>query len=122
MKIHVMLIAICAALVLLNSGASDTTTHPDEGPVYRVGSRLKSDSNDLQIFIATGSLENPMVTLADNDGYPVVKDYYARAVTWHHRKGISVTFRFDGPATGREMALNVMQKGMTNHYQVMAMD
>jgi hypothetical protein len=96
---------IYAGLLFITGCCSSPGTHLDGAHVYRVGCRITSDSNDLQIFIATGSKAYPMVTIADNDGYPAIKDFYARAVTLRGEDGISVTIRFEAPARGREIEL-----------------
>jgi len=89
--------------------------------VHRVICRATSTSSRLNIFIATGSLAQPLVTLADNNRYPPVHELYARPLNYRGRDGISVSVFFDGPALGKEIAVNVLQEGMTDHYEVMLM-
>lgn len=60
-----------------------------------------------------------MVTIADNDGYPTIKDFYARPATLRGEDGINVTLRFEAPARGRKLDLNVLQEGMTQDFEVL---
>jgi hypothetical protein len=73
----------------------------------------------LNVFIATGSLAQPLVTLADNNGYPPVHELYARSLKYRGMDGICVSVFFDGPAQGKEIAVNVLQEGMTSRYEAM---
>jgi hypothetical protein len=89
--------------------------------VYRIACRATSTSSHLNMFVATGSLAHPLVALADNNGYPPVRELYARPRKYRDLDGIGVSVFFDGPAQGKEIAVNVLQEGMTDHYEVMLM-
>ena len=120
MKIlHLKLVTICAGLLLITGCVSAPKTQLNATHVYRVPCRLTSGSHDLSIFIATGSKAHPIVTIADNAGYPAIKDFYARPATMRGEDGISITIRFEAPAKGREISLNVLQEGMTRNFEVM---
>ena len=73
------------------------------------------------MFVATGSLAHPLVALADNNGYPPVRELYARPLKYRGMEGFSISVFFDGPALGKEIAVNVLQQGMTSDYQLMLM-
>ncbi|MGA2139955.1 MAG: hypothetical protein ABSH14_13945 [Verrucomicrobiia bacterium] len=89
--------------------------------VYRITCRATSTSSHLNMFVATGSLAHPLVALADNNGYPPVRELYARPLKYRGMDGISISVFFDGPALGKEIAVNVLQQGMTSDYQLMLM-
>lgn len=108
--------------VIAGCATSKQATGPlPPAKVYRITSRATSTSSHLNIFIATGSLAQPLVTLADNNGYPPVHEIYARSRKYQDMDGFSVSVFFAGPAQGREIAVNVLQEGMTDHYEVMLM-
>lgn len=78
-----------------------------------------TSGNNLEVFIITNSLEAPIVTLADNDAYPHVRDYYARAETRQGFKGIHLSIRFEAsPANGKGFAVNIAQPGMNGNFAV----
>ncbi|MEP6664550.1 MAG: hypothetical protein ABJC04_12895 [Verrucomicrobiota bacterium] len=117
--LHIKLATICVGLMFITGCASVPKSRQTSIHVYRVRTTLTSGSHDLQIFIATGSSARPMVTIADNDGYPPIKDFYARPATLRGEDGINVTLRFEAPAQGRKLDLNVLQEGMTRNFEVM---
>ena len=119
-QLHIKLVAICAGVIFITGCVSVPKQQSTQIHVYRVPCRVTSSSDDLQIFIATGSRAHPIVTIADNDGYPPVKDFYARPAKMRGEDGISVTIRFEAPAKGRELALNVLQEGMSQNFEVMS--
>jgi len=109
-------------LVIAGCATSKQATGPlAPAMVYRVTCRATSTSSHLNIFIATGSLAQPLVTLADNNGYPPVHELYARPLTYRGKDGVGVSVFFGEPAQGREIAVNVLQEGMTDHYEVVLM-
>jgi hypothetical protein len=113
---------LTALLVIAGCATSKQTTGPlPPAKVHRVTCRATSTSSHLNIFIATGSLAQPLVTLADNNGYPPVHELYARPFKYRDTDGISVSVYFDGPAQGKEIAVNVLQQGMTDHFEVILM-
>lgn len=78
-----------------------------------------ASGNNLEVFIITNSLEAPILTLADNNGFPPVKDFYARARTYQGYNGIHLTIRFESsPASGRGFAVNIAQPGMNGNFPV----
>ncbi|MDA2478322.1 hypothetical protein ACS2TZ_26120 [Bacillus cereus group sp. Bce025] len=74
--------------------------------------------NNLEFFVITGSMEAPIVCLADNNGYPHVRDIYARQREHSGHHGVHVSVRFEGPAQGNALAVNIAQPGMTGDYTV----
>ncbi|OKP88992.1 hypothetical protein [Paenibacillus sp. P32E] len=78
-----------------------------------------ADGNNLDVFIITNSLEQPIVTLADKNGFPYVRDFYAKAIEHHGYKGIRLTLRFEGAARGgRGFAVNIALPGMNGNFAV----
>lgn len=71
--------------------------------------------NEFEFLVVTNSMKAPIVTLADNTGYPHVRDFYARESDKHHNRiGVHVHIRFEGPLDGEHgFAINVAQPGMT---------
>ena len=103
----------CLTTFALLTGCVSVCNSPSRGTqVYRIVCRLTGESNNLEIFIATGSTSQPIVTMADNNGYPRIVDFYARPAESRGKDGIHVTIRFDAPARGQELAINVLQEGM----------
>jgi hypothetical protein len=82
--------------------------------------------NNLEIFIVTGSLDDPIVTLRENNGYPPVQDFYARPKSYptdDNLKGIHISIRFNSRPEGGAFILNYAQEGMTpNGHSVIPMD
>lgn len=77
--------------------------------------------NNLEFYIVTGSLEEPIICLADNNGFPYVSDIYARAVLHPHgHEGIYVTVRFETEANGNGLAVNISQPNMSGDYSVIS--
>lgn len=72
----------------------------------------------LDFFVVTGSTQPPIVSLADNNGFPYVRDLYARGKEHQSLSGVHVTVRFDGDASGTGLAVNVAQPDMTGDYTV----
>jgi hypothetical protein len=106
-------------LVIASCATPKPATKPlPAAKVYRVTCRATSTSSHLNFFIATGSLAQPLVTLADNNGYPPVHELYARPRGYQGKDGISVSVYFAGLAQGKEIAVNVLQEGMTAHHEV----
>jgi hypothetical protein len=107
-------------LVIAGCATSKQATGPlPPAKIHRVTCRATSTSSHLNVFIATGSLAQPLVTLADNNGYPPVHELYARSLKYRGMDGICVSVFFDGPAQGKEIAVNILQEGMTDRYEVM---
>lgn len=77
-----------------------------------------STGDNLEFFIVTGSLEPPIVCLADNNGYPFVRDLYARQREYSGKKGVHVSVRFESKAHGITLAINLGQPGMAGDYTV----
>ncbi|MFT9371897.1 hypothetical protein [Paenibacillus polymyxa] len=78
-----------------------------------------ASDNNLNVFIITNSLEAPIVCLADNNGFPHVRDFYARARTYQGYNGVHLTIRFESsPANGRGFAVNIAQPGMNGNFSV----
>ena len=60
----------------------------------------------------TGSKEAPIVCLADNNGFPYVRDIYARSSEHDGHAGVHVSARFENEARGNELAINLSQPNM----------
>jgi hypothetical protein len=80
-----------------------------------VGNECAS-GNNLEFFVATGSMENPIVCAADNNGFPFVRDLYARPMHHEGQQGIHVSVRFEAAAHGNGFAVNVWQSAMTGPF------
>ena len=74
--------------------------------------------HNLDFFIITGSDETPIACLGDNNGYPSVRDFYARQHVYQTHKGVHVTINLEGPASGNEFAINIAQPGMSGDFTV----
>lgn len=72
----------------------------------------------LSFFVVTGSMAAPIVCLADNDGFPFVRDVYARPREHAGKQGVHIDVRFEQPAQGNGMAVNLSQPGMMGDYTV----
>ncbi len=72
----------------------------------------------LEFFIVTGSMEPPIVCLADNNGYPFVRDLYARQFTHQGKNGVHVSVRFESKAQGKTLAINLFQPNMAGDYTI----
>ena len=71
---------------------------------------MLAKGNNIDFFVRTDNLSPPVVTLGDNDGFPFVRDVYARARDFGGpKKGVHVTIRFEGPARGNKIAVNIFQ-------------
>jgi hypothetical protein len=80
-----------------------------------VGNETAS-GNRLEIFVETGSMETPLVSCADNNGFPEVHAIYARPASPQGLSGVHVTVVFDQMARGNGFAFNVWQPSMTGPY------
>ena len=69
--------------------------------VYRITCRATSTSSHLNMFVATGSLAHPLVALADNNGYPPVRELYARPLSIGAWRGLAFLSSSMGPRSGR---------------------
>ena len=79
-------------------------------PVVRVtADNASSTGNNLEFFVNTGSGDQPVVCLGDNNGYPAVLDLYARPAIKDGMNGVNVSVRFTAPANGNGLAVNVYQ-------------
>ncbi|MBA5716308.1 hypothetical protein DT035_16065 [Bacillus subtilis] len=76
--------------------------------------------DNFEFLVVTGSMHPPIVCLADNNGFPYVRDIYARASDKHHGKqGVHVSVRFEAPPVGGAgFALNLAQPGMEGDFTV----
>ncbi|MGY4761200.1 hypothetical protein ACVNS2_16560 [Paenibacillus caseinilyticus] len=79
--------------------------------------RLEMDArgasgDNLEFFFVTGSTAPPIVTLADNNGFPFVRDIYARGSNHDGKDGVHVTVRFESRASGNGLGINLSQPGM----------
>jgi hypothetical protein len=74
--------------------------------------------NVLDFFVATGSLETPIATLADNNRFPSVRALYARAMALSGQNGIHVTVVLDAAANGLGLAVNIYQPDMVGDFTV----
>ena len=75
----------------------------------------------LDFFVQTGSLEDPLVTIADNNGFPLQCTLYARPCTTQSLHGIHVSVIFQGsPPTGPGpgFAVNIWQPSMKGPHTV----
>ncbi|MEC1562468.1 hypothetical protein [Bacillus haynesii] len=72
----------------------------------------------LDFFVVTGSPHAPIVCLANNNGYPPVRDIYARTKIHQNKRGVHVTVRLEGTATGTELTINLAQPDMEGDYTV----
>lgn len=84
----------------------------------QVDQRSGRDGNKLDFFIKTNSREAPIVCPADNNGFPTVKDLYARAKNFHGDDGVHVTIHLDGPPNGNGFAINLAQPNMEGDFSV----
>lgn len=109
------LIALFAAVTLLSGCAPHSGGRLE---VHEVISETNSDSDKLEIFVHTRSKGRPLVTIADNNGYPEIRDYYAKPATSGDRTGIRITVRFHGKAQGNKLVFNIAQPGMTSDFKV----
>src|SRR5687768_7855654 len=66
----------------------------------------------MEFFIVTNSDAHPIVCLAENNGLPPVKEYYARHRNYQGKDGIYVRIRFEEEPEDGIMAINVVQPGM----------
>ena len=84
-----------------------------------VNNRYAKDDS-LNFFVVTNSLEAPIVCLADNNGYPIVREISARPKEDYnaHYNGVHVTVRFEGQANGQGLAINLAQPGMSGDFSV----
>lgn len=114
-KLQLKLTALFAAITLL---AGCTPPSYSGFEVHEVVSEINSDSDKLEIFVHTRSKGRPLVTIADNNGYPEIRDYYAKPDTSGDRTGIRITVRFHGKAQGNKLVFNVAQPGMTSDFKV----
>lgn len=79
----------------------------------------------LDFFVATGSLQPPIATFADNSRFPPVRALYARPMTLGAKNGVHITAVLDQhpvatSATDRRvgLAVNVFQTDMTGDFSV----
>ena len=88
--------------------------------VFRVelGSSDEENAYNLIYFIETGATTEPMVCLADNDGYPEVVELFAHYMKLRGKNGVRVAVIFHKPARGKGISINLFQPGMTSHYKV----
>lgn len=81
--------------------------------VHRVGvGQEAADGKSLRLFVHTGTRRQPLVTPADNDGFPELVSWYAKGDRHRGKDGVDITFRFSGPARGRGFAFNLGQEGI----------
>ncbi|XOJ00886.1 hypothetical protein ACMX2M_03895 [Paenibacillus polymyxa] len=76
------------------------------------------DGKNLEYFVVTGSLDTPVGCMADNNNFPYVRDVYFREMEHQDKKGVHVTIRFEEPARGEGIAVNIHQDNMTGDYSV----
>ncbi|MGS4992607.1 hypothetical protein ACVCK3_03445 [Bacillus cereus] len=90
-----------------------------ESTRIQVESRYAKD-NTLDFFVVTNSLEAPIACLADNSGYPSVREIYARTIEKYNgiHDGVHVTVYFDGSANGQGFAINLAQPGMSGNFNL----
>lgn len=77
-----------------------------------------SSGRNLDFFVSTGSLQHPIVCLADNNGYPHIRDLYARPIEHNGKQGVHVTVICEDNADGNGLALNLAQPDMIGDYTV----
>lgn len=77
-----------------------------------------AQGNNLEFFVVTGSVTAPIVCLADNNGFPFVRDIYARPLQHQGKQGVHISVRFEQPAQGNALAVNLSQPGMMGDYTV----
>lgn len=97
-------------------------------PQYRAGEfkvvRIQADStsvrgNKMDFFIHTNTTTEPIVCLADNAGFPSVRDLYAKSYRHSGLNGARVTIFFESNATGGSgLAVNIAQEGMNGNFTV----
>src|SRR5258705_11818167 len=77
-----------------------------------VGMNCVTD-DEMEFFIVTNSDAHPIVCLAENNGFPPVKDYYARYRNFQGKDGVHVLIRFEEePDDNGVLAINLVQQGM----------
>ncbi|MHC2452808.1 hypothetical protein ACUXP3_003435 [Bacillus altitudinis] len=75
--------------------------------------------SEFLCIVETNSPHQPIVTLAENSGFPTVQDVYAKAETINEIVGAVIKVRCTGPIRGSGVvALNLAQPGMTGDYKV----
>ncbi|MEJ9122626.1 hypothetical protein P4I92_02630 [Bacillus cereus] len=77
-----------------------------------------AQGNNLEFLVVTGSMEIPIVSLGDNNGFPFVRDVYARPKQHSGHQGVHVSVRFESAASGNGLAVNIAQPGMTGDFTV----
>ena len=70
------------------------------------------DADRLRVFVATGSIEEPIACAADNDGWPLLCTVYVRQGQYQGLNGAYVDVIFEHiDNDGREFAFNIEQIG-----------
>jgi len=76
---------------------------------------------NLEFFVQTQSMEDPLVTAGDNNGFPLLCTLYARAMSNQGLQGIHVTVVFQSqpaPHPGSGFAVNIWQPSMQGPHTV----
>ncbi|WP_280149709.1 hypothetical protein [Bacillus safensis] len=75
--------------------------------------------SEFLCIVETNSTHQPLVTLAENSGFPAVQDVYAIADTRNGIVGAVIKVRCTDQIRGSGVvALNLAQPGMTGNYKV----
>lgn len=88
------------------------------GTVRITAGQEAGSGTNLEFFVVTGTREPPIVCLADNNGFPFVRDIYGRGVQHQGKDGVHVTVRFESAAIGNGLAVNLFQPNMTGDFTV----
>ncbi|MBA4149061.1 MAG: hypothetical protein H0X66_13170 [Verrucomicrobia bacterium] len=125
MKKHLSVLALTFVCLFFVVAAKENKAKTGGLQVYRVDlgpTRTPGDSHNLIFFIETGATSEPMVCLADNGGYPSIRNVYAKAMKFKGRDGVRVAVLFDQVPTGNGLSINVLQPGMRSNYKVSRLD
>ena len=100
---------ILASWALLSAGCATVAPTQSARVEYRT---QNPERTQIWFFVETGSLEQPAVTLGDNAEFPSVLEIYARPQRYDGMNGVRVNLRFAGPASGKGIAVNILQPGL----------
>lgn len=67
---------------------------------------------EVLFFVRTGSKRAPIASLADNNGFPAVREFYVKGFEHRGEEGVRVHIFFEGSANGEGIAINIAQPDM----------
>ncbi|PEA58434.1 hypothetical protein CON74_23225 [Bacillus thuringiensis] len=73
---------------------------------------IEASGDNLEVFVETGSLADPIIGLAENVYQPYVRDFYARAKERQGEKGVHISIRYEStPNSDRGgMVIHILQE------------